>query len=65
MNKHLISSNKSIKESLSQLDKLAIDSILFVVDDKLKLIGSITDGDVRRGLIKGVNLDDEISKIIK
>lgn len=65
MNKHLISPNKSIKESLSQLDKLAIDSILFVVDDKLKLIGSLTDGDVRRGLINGVKLDDEISKIIQ
>lgn len=54
--RHLISSDKSVLEALSCLDKLAQDAILFVVDHEDKLLGSLTDGDVRRGLIKGLNL---------
>ena len=38
---------------------------LFVVDEEDKLIGSITDGDVRRGLIKGVTIDEAVDKIIQ
>ena len=54
---HLILNGSAIKEALVKLDKLAADAILFVVDTEDKLIGSLTDGDVRRGLIKGVNIE--------
>ena len=62
---HLITTQFSIKEILSRLDKLASDAILFIVDEKQRLIGSLTDGDIRRGLIKGLNLEDEIIKFIQ
>lgn len=48
-----------------QLDKLAKDAILFVVDSNDVLIGSLTDGDVRRGLIKGISIDKCIIEIIQ
>ena len=44
---------------------LAQDAILFVVDVNDKLIGALTDGDVRRGLIKGFTIDSLIDDIIQ
>ena len=64
-NKHLINKNSSIKDALIQLDVLAKDAILFVIDDSCKLLGSITDGDVRRGLINGIIIDDNVTKILQ
>lgn len=62
---HLIIIQCSIKEALMQLTKLGIDGILFVVDANDRLIGSITDGDVRRGLLRGVSIDQDINSIIR
>jgi dTDP-glucose pyrophosphorylase len=62
---HLILSGSPIKEALIQLDKLAKDAILFVVDEDRKLIGALTDGDVRRGLIHGTSIEQPIDKIIQ
>ncbi|VTQ07399.1 hypothetical protein [Sphingobacterium daejeonense] len=54
VNKHIINQNDSVRESLIKLDLLASDAILFVVDSNLTLLGSLTDGDLRRGFIKGL-----------
>tara|TARA_B110001452_G_C15181350_1_gene410326 strand:- start:46 stop:1092 length:1047 start_codon:yes stop_codon:yes gene_type:complete len=62
--KHLIQTNSSLKVAITQLSKLGIDAILFVVDAEDRLLGSITDGDVRRGLVAGIVLDDLVDKII-
>ena len=63
--KHLISINTNLKEALNLLNNLALDVILFVVDNKLKLIGSLTDGDVRRGLIKGLEMTSKVELFIQ
>lgn len=63
--KHLINSNTLIKDALIHLDKLASDAILFVIDIDNKLIGSLTDGDIRRGLIKGFTIENKINEIIQ
>jgi dTDP-glucose pyrophosphorylase len=62
---HLILSQSNIFQALVQLDVLAEDAILFVVDDNEKLIGSLTDGDIRRGLIKGLTTHDVVTAIIQ
>jgi len=62
---HLIFQDHTIKQALIELDKLAKDAILFVVDSKERLIGSLTDGDVRRGLLKGINIDEKVLEIIQ
>jgi len=38
--------------------------ILLVVDTDQHLLGTITDGDIRRGLLKGIALQDSVSKIM-
>ena len=63
--KHLISKKENIKEALLLLNELSSDAILFVVDIDNKLIGSFTDGDVRRGLISGVSINEPVIKIIQ
>jgi dTDP-glucose pyrophosphorylase/mRNA-degrading endonuclease RelE of RelBE toxin-antitoxin system len=62
---HLITTGTSIREALQRLDDLASDAIVFVVDEHDKLKGSLTDGDVRRGLLKGVTIDEPVRKIIQ
>jgi NDP-sugar pyrophosphorylase family protein len=47
------------------LDTLASDAILFVIDDYDILIGSLTDGDVRRGLMKGMDTSNLVDEIIQ
>ena len=62
---HLILSGSTVKQALGVLNELSQDAILFVVDEKNKLIGSLTDGDVRRGLLNNFNLDTLIDEIIQ
>jgi dTDP-glucose pyrophosphorylase len=62
---HLILSRSKVKQALLLLNELSQDAILFVVDADDKLIGALTDGDVRRGLIKGFTIDSYIDEIIQ
>jgi dTDP-glucose pyrophosphorylase len=62
---HLILSGSTIKQALLKLNDLSQDAILFVVDIEGKLLGSLTDGDVRRGLLNNFSIDDTINQIIQ
>ena len=63
--KHLISKEAILRDALAKLNKLASDSILFVVDDFGRLLGSMTDGDVRRGLLTGKGIEESVIKYIQ
>jgi dTDP-glucose pyrophosphorylase len=52
-------------EALKILSDEKSHQTLFVVDENEKLIGTVTDGDIRRGLIKGLNLDSAIHLFCK
>lgn len=62
---HIITTKSYIKEALEKLNFLAKDAILFVVDENEILIGSLTDGDVRRGLLNNINIDCLVTEIIQ
>jgi predicted transcriptional regulator len=62
---HLIPNGSTVKQALASLNLLSQDAILFVVDSTNKLIGSLTDGDVRRGLLNDFTLDSKIDEIIQ
>lgn len=60
-NSHIISSYASIRDGLITINKITNEILcLFVVDDAGCLVGTLTDGDIRRALIKGVLLSDSI-----
>lgn len=63
--KHIIYQKQSVREALINLDQLASDAILFVASEDLKLVGSLTDGDLRRGFIKGLGFEDSILSFIQ
>ena len=62
---HLIFSGSTIKQALTLLNKLSQDAILFVVDGDNKLVGSLTDGDIRRGLLNNFIIENNIDEIIQ
>lgn len=62
---HLLLSGSKIKQALAMLNELSQDAILFVVDDNNKLVGSLTDGDLRRGLLNNFTLENKIDEIIQ
>ena len=64
MKKLFITKNASIKEALRQLDKTG-KGCLIVVNNRNKLLGTLTDGDVRRVILKGRLLKDKISDIFR
>ncbi|MBU1659482.1 nucleotidyltransferase family protein [bacterium] len=59
----LLKSTSTIKEALKIIDDGAM-KIALVIDDEGKLIGTISDGDIRRGLLKDLTLQDTIETII-
>jgi dTDP-glucose pyrophosphorylase len=63
--RHLVDKNSTIKEALAKLDILAADAILFVIDQEQKLVGSLTDGDVRRGLLKDMSINQKVIDFIQ
>ncbi|MDR2221530.1 MAG: nucleotidyltransferase family protein [Flavobacteriaceae bacterium] len=63
--KHTICENQGVREALIKLDQNAPSSILFVTDEGNKLIGSLTDGDLRRGFIKGLDFNTSLIEFIQ
>lgn len=65
MNRYIIQQTVSIKEALIVLNQITSDiQSLFVIDNNQKLVGTLTDGDIRRGLISGSELSDAVSTIM-
>ena len=54
-----INPKATIKETMEALNKTA-EKVLLVVDDNQTLIGTLTDGDLRRYILKGHNLSGTI-----
>lgn len=66
MNKnHIITEDKTLLDALSQINNLSPEPlVLFVVDDQQRMVGTLTDGDSRRALVRGVSVNDKIDKVM-
>lgn len=53
----------SIEEAILLLNEVGL-RIVLVIDSEDKLIGTISDGDIRRGLLKNLGLKDPIDSIV-
>ena len=53
----LIMPDVSIREAMRAIDAASL-RMAFIVSDEKCLLGTITDGDIRRGLLKNLNMDD-------
>ena len=61
MDKFTTTIQSSLIEVLKKIDNNPFTQTVFILDNK-KVIGTITDGDIRRGFIKGFSLSDPIIK---
>ena len=59
INSLFIKPQDNIRKALSIINNHRIQ-IALVIDKDNKLIGTITDGDIRRGFLKGYYLDSEL-----
>jgi len=59
----LVSPEITVKEAMQRLDDTA-ERILFVVADGDKLLGTVTDGDIRRGIIHGMTFKDPVGNLM-
>lgn len=62
---HIISYNKTLLEALKKINTIIAEPlVLFVVNDNQQMIGTLTDGDIRRALIKGIGLECPVEKAV-
>lgn len=64
MDKSLITHTASVLTALERLENYSPISTLLVIDEDRKLVGTLTDGDIRRYLISGGQLSDKISCVV-
>lgn len=64
LSKYTININANLLDVLKRIDALPIIQTVFVTNNENKIIGTITDGDIRRGLIKGLSLDAALNEFI-
>jgi dTDP-glucose pyrophosphorylase/CBS domain-containing protein len=60
----LLPADATLRETIRNLDETALQIALVVSPDGT-LIGTVTDGDIRRGLLRGLDLSSPVSSIIK
>lgn len=60
----MIGDQMSIKDAMQKLNETQ-EKILFVVNQSKKLLGTVNDGDIRRGLINGLQFSEPASKIMQ
>jgi dTDP-glucose pyrophosphorylase len=60
----IISSNTTVGKALNVLNALSEDLILFIVNDEDEIVGTFTDGDFRRGILKGLTIEDSVNKFM-
>jgi dTDP-glucose pyrophosphorylase len=63
LRKFLIKENQSLREAMIAINE-NWQEIVFVEDESCRVIGTITDGDIRRGLLAGHTLDSQLSTVI-
>ena len=59
----ILPENSTIGQAIRNLDQVGI-KIVMVVDKGNKLIGTISDGDIRRGLLNGLDLNDPLDRLV-
>lgn len=55
--------DSTIEQAIRSLNEVGV-RIVLVVDESLQLEGTISDGDIRRGLLKGLHLTSPIAEVV-
>jgi len=63
INKYILKSSLSAEKAIIRLNSLE-NKFCLIVNEKNKFIGTFTDGDLRRGLLKNYNINDSVDKFV-
>lgn len=61
--KTLIFPSSPIIDAIKIIDKGGLQ-IALVVDQDMKLVGTVTDGDIRKGILRGVSLQEPVTQVM-
>ncbi len=64
INKHTIVASESIRNAIKQMDVNDVNFLVVITPDK-KAVGVFTSGDFRRAVLTGLDIKEEVSKIVK
>jgi dTDP-glucose pyrophosphorylase len=59
----LVAPSASVREALETITKNSRQAVMVVADDG-RLVGLVTDGDIRRGFLRGITIDGQIADIM-
>lgn len=59
---HTISQKAPLSEAIKKMGEPGHARVLFVLNESEKIIGTISDGDIRRGLLEGYSVNDSCEK---
>ena len=60
-----ITAASPISDAIASIDRSGRVSIALVVDEARRLVNTLTDGDVRRGILSGLALSDPVSRLLE
>lgn len=63
LKKMIITNNSTIKDALISLEKSG-QKICFIISTSDKMVGTLSDGDIRKGLLKGFNLKTKVIDVM-
>lgn len=63
--KYILFQSAIAREALQLINNIAIPNMaIFIINENDQLVGSLTDGDIRRGLLAGYTIDESVSKFM-
>ena len=62
--KYILKSRETAIKAITKLQKLE-NKFCLILDERNKFIGTLVDGDIRRGLLKHYYINEKIEKFVK
>ena len=63
--RHIIASSRSLREALEAINSLSGDTMtLFATDEEGRISGTVTDGDIRRAILRGASLGSPVAEVM-
>lgn len=59
----LVGSHATLREALETINRTCTQAVL-VVDEQRRLLGTLTDGDARRGLLSGLDMSTKVERVM-
>src|SRR5258708_19090119 len=63
VSRFFLTAGSTIEDAITAIDRSGRVSLALMVDDQQRLVNTVSDGDIRRGLLAGLRLTDPAEKL--